>query len=157
MGDPKIPLKKLDGGNWGIETPIARGKHLVIRQGFFKRADIKYNYLIDRPPTIEIKGDPKVLSKGQWQFDVNLQDDYGVTNLILHMKLSPAAGDAPTGKPVDDDRPVMTPPRHEGHPETHLRYGLAHLGRPACHRHAGGAGIIRGKSAMSAPMNSDPA
>ncbi len=108
MGDASLPFAKLDDGNWGIETPIRPGTHIVIRQAFTKRADIGYKYLVDQKPEIEMKGDPETLLKGQWQFNTSLKDDYGVTTLTLHMKLDPAAGDAPLGKPVDDIRPVMT-------------------------------------------------
>lgn len=109
MGKNSIPFTALDDGNWNIETSMTRGSRLIIRQGLSKKADISYNYKDDLKPVITLKNPPKVLAKGQWQFDATVQDDYGITNLTLHMSLDPSITDKPLGKPVTDTRPTLTP------------------------------------------------
>jgi uncharacterized protein (TIGR02302 family) len=109
MGGQRLSFKKLDRETWAVESTIKPGHTLQIRQGLFARVTVPYAYIADKPPMLTVKGPPKILPKGQWQFDLSVQDDYGVTGLILHMKLDPSIHQAPLGGPVDDERPVMTP------------------------------------------------
>ncbi len=110
MGKTSRTFRRLENGNWTLETVVTPGDRIVVHRLFMKRADIAYDYVIDRKPEIAVKGGPEKLPKGQWQFDTTLKDDYGVTSLILHMSLDPQTKDAPLGKPVNDSRPVMTQP-----------------------------------------------
>ncbi len=109
MGKQSLPFKQLEDGKWSLEAPVAQGTHLIIRQGLSKKADIAYDYKLDTPPIITVKGEPKTLQRGQWQFETTVKDDYGVTNLTLHMTLDPSVTDKPLGKPVKDTKPVLTP------------------------------------------------
>ena len=106
FGQTRLPLRK-SGDDWQVEADAVAGKSLVISQGLLRRADIAYAFRPARPPSILLQGPPETLDKGQWRFTVKLRDDYGIADLILHMRLDPAITHAPIGKPVDEDRKLL--------------------------------------------------
>ncbi len=110
LDDRKIPMKPLDSKSWGIETVAMPAQTMKIVQFFLSRAAIPLHYIQDTPPQIALKGAPVILPKGTLQIPLAIKDDYGVTDLTMHMTLDPAAGSLPLGQPVEDVRAVMSGP-----------------------------------------------
>ncbi len=113
MGETKLPLKRIDKRIWSLETPAHAAGQIEIRQTLIARAQIPINYIPDQPPRITLKTEPKIMPKGALQFDLLVQDDYGVTDITLHMNLDPAVRDAPKGQPYSEARDVMSAPAQE--------------------------------------------
>ncbi len=113
MGETEIPLEKLGDKSWGVETAIMPGDKLVLKQWPFTKADISYEYIIDRPPTITMSDAPEELAKGEMKMALKVQDDYGVTDLTMRMDLDASSEDKPLGSPYEETRAVMSPPATE--------------------------------------------
>lgn len=114
MGSTRVPFERIDDKtsserNWGIETTVAPGKEIVIGQSFFTRQRIPMHYIEDQPPKISLKDDLKVLPKGPMQLDLSVNDDYGVTSLILTMKADTGSSALPLGAPVTQERTILSP------------------------------------------------
>ena len=117
MGDSRQPMQRIDDKtsadkNWGIETKAVATSNITISQFFFPRSRIPVHYIEDQPPKITLK-QVNVLPKGPLQFDVTVQDDYGVSSLTLRMKPDPAATAHPLGGPVEEERAVVSPAGQE--------------------------------------------
>lgn len=110
MGDEQLEFTRLEDNNWSLETAVADVEQLQIRQGLFTRATVPISYMPDQPPSIALEGEPEILSNGQMEFALNVEDDYGVTELEIHMELDPDAGDAPLGQAITETRPISSPP-----------------------------------------------
>lgn len=113
MGERKIKLQSLDDKSWGLETEIAQGERLTLKQWPLTRARIAYAYIADQPPIVTVNGAPEDLPKGEMKLPLKLQDDYGVTDLTLFMDLDPMVEDRPMGSPYQETRAVMSPPGTE--------------------------------------------
>ena len=55
----------------------------------------------------------EILKRAQLRFPLIVKDDYGVTNLRMHVSLDPVVEDKPLGKDFDEDKIVMSPPGAE--------------------------------------------
>ncbi len=114
MGTKRVSLERIDDKtsgerDWGVETTVFPGKEVVVGQSFFTRQRIPMHYIEDQPPTIKLKGDIKILPKGPMQFDLSVNDDYGVTSLILTMKADTGTSALPLGAPVTQERTILSP------------------------------------------------
>jgi len=114
MGSTRVPLERIDDKtsserSWGVETTVASAKEISIGQSFFTRQRIPMRYIEDQPPKISMKGDIKILPKGPMQFDLSVNDDYGVTSLILTMKADTGTSTLPLGAPVTLERTILSP------------------------------------------------
>lgn len=113
MAGSDTPLKRIDDKNWSLETAIAPGEKLEVRQLGMRRAVIPYRFIPDMPPEITLIEEPQTKDKGQMQLSLKVKDDYGVDDLTLKMRLDETVTNPPLGAPVEDKRAVMSPPGQE--------------------------------------------
>ncbi|MGH1455196.1 MAG: DUF4175 domain-containing protein [Alphaproteobacteria bacterium] len=130
-GDQKHAMDYMEGGLYGIETTIAKGNTLAIKQGLISRASWKYDYIIDTPPEImfdlppatktedtdentePVKQEPyKIIEKGQISFPLIVKDNYGVKDLKMVMNIDKIEGHIPLGDPTEETRLVMSQPNN---------------------------------------------
>jgi uncharacterized protein (TIGR02302 family) len=107
------PLEYAGDDNYSHEMFIPPGGKLTIKQMLIPRASWKYEILPDHVPVITAKADPVPLPDGPLRFSFTLFDDYGVKSLTMKMKLDPVVEEAPTGKPVEEMRSIMSPAKTE--------------------------------------------
>jgi uncharacterized protein (TIGR02302 family) len=110
IGNNKLRLEKLTNNSYGIETKITEGNSIDIYQSFLRRASIKYEILKDKPPIITMSSKPETLPRGELQFFLTVEDDYGVQDLYMSMDIDPLIEDAPLGNEVTETRAVISPP-----------------------------------------------
>ena len=110
MGEENLALTQAEDKVWALETGIAEGDRLVVRQTLFRRIDIPYRLLPNKPPTIQITGKPEVLAKGQWRFPVTVMDDYKVASLTIRVDPPDDTAMPPLGQPIRVRRPISTEP-----------------------------------------------
>lgn len=113
MGETKLPFKKLDNGAYALETMIAKGESLKIRQFLLTRTTIPYRFIADAPPSVAMDGKPTILQKGQFDAPLKVKDDYGVRDVTLTIKLDPMIEDAPMADTISQTRTVMSAPNEE--------------------------------------------
>lgn len=110
MGDEALPIEALDSRSWGIELPVEPGTEFRITQWGIPRATIPYELVPDMPPHIAVVAEAKIMDKGELQFSVELRDDYGVTDMTMHMDIDPVVEDRPLGAAVTESRAIMSAP-----------------------------------------------
>lgn len=113
MGGKDMKMKPLDKKSWGIETTIIPGDEIRITDLYVPRVIIPYSMKPDAAPVITVEGDPKTMEKGELQFTLKTSDDYGVSDVTMHMELDAVVEDKPMGSSVDDTRAVMSAPGAE--------------------------------------------
>lgn len=114
MGNIDLPLKYLGENTYGIETKVMPATEIAIKQSLITRASVPIQIIEDSPPIITLNQDvPVILEKGQLQFDLIVQDDYGVKDLNIRVNIDPAVNDKPLGSPYLESRPVMSLPKTE--------------------------------------------
>lgn len=112
--DALLPLTKMGGKDFGIETPVQPASTLKIRQSLLTRASWTIAFGKDLPPKISRNGDIKVTPKGTFQIPLKIWDDYSVENVTLRIRLDPSVETGPPmGSPVEDVRTVMSPGQTE--------------------------------------------
>jgi uncharacterized protein (TIGR02302 family) len=106
----RYAMNRAEDGAYVLEMEVPEGERLSLHTGLFKEMAWAYRSTPDTPPVIEVKDQPQVLPDAQLQFDLSLLDDYGVEWLDMRMTLDPVVKDAPIGWPVEEQRPVLSPP-----------------------------------------------
>lgn len=104
------PFKKADAGNYILETQIPPGETITVMQGLFTRASWPYHLIPDTPPQILLKGKPDFSPEATMRFPLEVKDDYGVKNLVMHMTLNQSMNPEALGEPFTDQRIIMSPP-----------------------------------------------
>jgi uncharacterized protein (TIGR02302 family) len=93
--DPKQPEK-----GHRIETTIESGMRLAVEIAGKERAVWPLELIVDRPPVIKFDGKPQGTTSSQLQVPFLSEDDYGITEIRLHVKRADgktATGPAPGG------------------------------------------------------------
>lgn len=101
LHDAKTPFEKLESHSFFLEKMVPDTPHIKIQQGFYSLWDQKIHYIYDELPQIHLKESPQTSSQGDIQIPLAVYDDYGVEDLIFHLKLDPLLGD---GKTQEDDK-----------------------------------------------------
>ena len=99
-----------DEGDYILETPVPPGHVLNVKQGFFTRAAWPYEILSDNAPLIAVKGGVEITHDGPIRFPLEVEDDYGVKNVIMDVTLNQSMSGNPLGEPFNESRVVMSPP-----------------------------------------------
>jgi uncharacterized protein (TIGR02302 family) len=108
--DNNLAFAETDEGNFILEAPVPPGHVLNVKQGFFTRAAWPYEIVPDRPPLISVKDGVEVTHDGPMRFPLEVEDDYGVKNVIMDVTLNQSMSGSPLGEPVNESRVVMSPP-----------------------------------------------
>lgn len=113
MGEQSLPMERLDEKSWGVEAPVPPGDSLRVSQLYLPRATIPYELIPDAAPVITVDGEAAVMEKGELQFTIKMQDDYGVADMTMNVELDPLVEDRPLGEAFSETRTVMSPPGAE--------------------------------------------
>jgi uncharacterized protein (TIGR02302 family) len=100
-----------DNGNYILETKTFEPDFVSVKQGFFTRVKWPIQILPDTPPKIALKGGVEITSDGPMRFPLEVEDDYGVKNLTIEVKLNMSMAGTPLGDPVTESRIIMSPPK----------------------------------------------
>lgn len=111
LDDHAIPLDYLGENTYAAEMLLPDTKTVRIKQMMITRRSIPVNIIKDAPPLITLKEEqPTILEKGQLQFDITVQDDYGVKDIVFKFYAAPEIEEMPLGAPYRETRPVMSLP-----------------------------------------------
>ena len=124
IDDAACPFEKSEDGGYSLEMEIPAGEHIAIRQMLIPLTSWDYKLIADTPPVLALKEEQSVISGGSVRFPLTVQDDYGVEEITMHMRLDPMVEEAPLGEDIVETRSVMSAPGAEV--EISPVYNLAH-------------------------------
>lgn len=111
LDERTIPLDHLGENTYAAEILLPETETVRVKQLMITRRSIPVNIVKDTPPVITLKKEkPAILEKGQLQFDITVQDDYGVKDLVFRFYAAPEIEETPLGAPYRETRPVMSLP-----------------------------------------------
>ena len=102
LDDQVLPFARQGDDSQKLETALAKGEHLNIRQGFRSLGSWRLNLLAARPPIIQFAQPPLADAEGRLKFEVDAHDDYGVTRAWADMRRL----DTPDGEPFQIPLPL---------------------------------------------------
>lgn len=111
FGDKAYKLESFGKGSYGIEKPVEAATTIAIRQMLVPRSRWFMTYIADRPPSVEITGEPQIQPKGEIILPLKVQDDYSVESMTARVDLDKLVENNLLGKEVVDTRSVMSPAR----------------------------------------------
>lgn len=109
FGDTAYTLERFGKGSYGIEKPVEAATTIAIRQMLVPRSRWFMTYIADRPPSVEITGEPQIQPKGEIILPLKVQDDYSVESMTARVDLDKLVENNLLGKAVIDSRSVMSP------------------------------------------------
>jgi uncharacterized protein (TIGR02302 family) len=108
LAGKKQPFQVLDTASQRLETTIAAGGTLVIRQGWRRVAEWELEVIPNHAPTIGFAKKPDADESGRLRFDVEVNDQYGVAKAWIEV----ARPDRANRKSATVDLPMAGHPRH---------------------------------------------
>lgn len=86
LDDQPQLFSRLDEDSQKLETTLASGTRLAIRQGFRQLAAWPLRLLAARPPTAAFAQPPAADAEGRLKLDVEAHDDYGLTKIWAEVR-----------------------------------------------------------------------
>ena len=105
-GTPQ-PFVALDAASQRLETTLAAGSRLSVRQGRHHLAGWSLEVVADRPPTVGFAAPPAADADGRLRLAIEAHDDYGVETLSANLRRldDPRAATATFALPVGGKHP----------------------------------------------------
>jgi uncharacterized protein (TIGR02302 family) len=93
IGSFSDKFNHLGGGSYAIESQISQGDFITLYRGKKVLYSWPVTLRFDQPPSVAIKNRPRQGKRGSLTFHYEAEDDFGVTEVKMHMRLLGAETD----------------------------------------------------------------
>ena len=101
VGGTRTTFTTIDPGQWEVETALASGVGLAVRQGREELAFWTLQVLADDPPVATVPGVPEATERWSLGLPYRATDDFGVTDIAAEIALTEDAPEALAGRPAE--------------------------------------------------------
>ncbi|HLG87849.1 MAG TPA: DUF4175 family protein [Alphaproteobacteria bacterium] len=89
IGDDRQDFAKLPGGGFVVSSVLDKAGTVRVRRGWSTLAHWQINIVPDQPPAVSFANLPVAMPSGALRIDYQASDDYGVTSIMLKVRLVP--------------------------------------------------------------------